>query len=384
MSVLAAGTSGTSNSSLDSIPETHGKKSRSRAPGEEPASSRHLSVLKGKESGLSSSSEIQSIDNVIEEKPETCLSSDEAVNNSEGAPKENGGIEVKDENASPGMVKSESDEIIGGKTDGEMNGEVDDHMVDMMGADSTIEENSKLGEITHAEYAVESTTDKLEVNKEDVACIDDVEIDMRNREDQGNLLENFNTNLDVCNGIDDKSNVQFIENQRSSEEAVKEQDNGVNGYEFITPSNRNIDEAGHPMENGSFSPSDELDEKSNEKDVQGTTDANESTAMEEKSNDATGAQDSNSLKKNGGKSRTTSERVKQRLQSKRSESDKGKNDSDEIIIHEEEKSGATSQNGKKRSNGERKNPNSTKRHESNCGCYPNHLRQKRTDNCSIM
>ena len=366
MSVSAPGTSGASNSSLESIPETHGKKSRSRASGEESPSLQQLTVHKGKESGLSSSAEIQSINSVIEEKPETYLSNDEALNNSEVALNENRSVEVQDDSPSSGMVKSENDEIVKGETGGEMNGE-----------DGIIEENSKLREIAHDECAIESTTEKLEVNNEETACLDDVEIDMRN--DQDELLETFDTNLDVCNDIDHKNNIQFTENQRSCEDVMKEQADEVNGYD-ITPSNGNIAEAGHPI-NGS----NELDEESRVKDMQVTTDMNESTTiMEEKSNDTTEAKDRNSLKKNAGKARSTTERVKQRLQDKRSDSDKGKNDSDEIIIHEEEKSGAKSQNGQKRTNGERKSPNNSKRHESTCGCYPHHLRQKRTDNCSVM
>ena len=364
---VSAPHSGTSNSSLESISETHGKKIRSKTVGDESIPLQKLSAFEGKENGLSSSAEIHSIDSVIEEGPQTNLSNGRVMSDSDVAAKEgervdssiceNGNVENETRDSENGNVENESrdseNNIVetGDVMIGKINGEVD-HNVDINTTDDIIEDGDDIGETMHEVENALQNSGRSKVNNGKIARVDDVELVMENDNTKEELLATGSANLNVCNGIENNHRNQVIENKDGSREAVEEQNISLNG-----PSS----------------------------DSTGYGDDTLTKIEEEKEADGKAAQEvGNGLTANEEMPRKTSQQIQQ--QSNERMNDDGASDihSDGIVHDEVNEGGAKPKNGQKRLGGKVKSGKSNKKHEGTCKCYPRRFRQKRTDNCSVI
>ena len=351
--------------------------------GHEATSSRKLSFDRSKENGLSFSAEIKPSDGVLEETDEANLPNGHDL-----------GDEARMEESSQGCneIKNRNKEVIDTDNVGLMNGE-SDHVTNANEKNTTYSGNAKVGEGAHDDVELGGTfenADKSEEGDKDIACVDDVEVVLQNGHGEEDPHEASNTKLDICNETEAMNNASAAESKDRLRDVAVEQDIAMNGPSLSKIADGNLVpaplslETALPAINGEFLPTNGAHEKFGEEDFD-MIEVNEKiptiTEEENTENDVDNTGQTNNFTPEDEKSNTT---AKQQLQENVSGKGKLKTEGDEIVFDELNGSDAKPQDSKTRASGKRKSGKSSKKHEGTCRCYPHHLGQKRTDNCSVM
>ena len=287
--------------------------------------------------------------------------------NQGGGDSNQGGSEVTDDHFEVINGEVENGEIENGEIDVSSNG-------DVIGTKAIVKENNASEKINHSETVLKNDlqgTEKSEIENGEALNIDDVDVVMENGINDEGLSMTHNPGL-VCDSERNEIENQLAENketgeQKGSGETAKEQNHSNEVEGAAPPSLSNGFEAAVPLNNGKLSNEEKLNEN-----------------IMQKSNDQGNAEEKSDLTADEEKHVKTTERVKERIETKMKEKDGGKIENVFDKENEQNELGNESFQDDRNHKTDEKKSRKTKRHGATCACYPRRHKEKQTDNCSII